>query len=57
MIKQLSGDGAERLETAPDAGYIFKEDDVMLVMGPNEKLKRLRTGTPLPNTNLVPDQA
>ncbi len=46
MIKQLSADGAERLETTPDASYVFKDDDVMLVMGPNEKLGHLRTGTP-----------
>jgi len=52
MIKQLSADGAERLETAPDAGYVFKEDDVMLVMGPSEKLRHLRTGTPLPGSNI-----
>jgi len=52
MIKQLSVDGAERLETAPDAGYVFKEDDVLLVMGPNEGLRHLRTGTPLPGSTI-----
>ena len=46
MIKQLSADGDERLETTPESSYIFKEDDVMLVMGPSERLRHLRTGTP-----------
>ena len=46
MIKQPSADGEERLETTPDAGYVFKRDDVMLVMGPNEKIRHLRAGTP-----------
>jgi CIC family chloride channel protein len=52
MIKQLSADGGERLETAPEASYVFKEDDVMLVMGPNEGLRHLRTGTPLPGADI-----
>ena len=52
MIKQLSADGAVRLETAPDAGYVFKEDDVLLVMGTNEGLRHLRTGTPLPGSTI-----
>jgi uncharacterized protein with PhoU and TrkA domain len=55
MIKQLSADGAERLETAPEAGYVFKVDDVMLVMGPSERLRHLRTGTPLPNSTMGSD--
>ena len=46
MIKQSTGDGEDRLETTPEAGYVFNRDDVMLVMGPNEKLRHLRTGTP-----------
>jgi trk system potassium uptake protein TrkA len=48
MIKQESVDGAERLETAPQASYVFKEGDVMLVMGPSDNLRHLRTGTPRP---------
>jgi CIC family chloride channel protein len=46
MIKQLSPDGQERLDAAPQADYAFSESDVMLVMGPNEALWHLRTGTP-----------
>jgi CIC family chloride channel protein len=56
MIKQLSADGAERLETTPDASYIFKEGDVMLVMGPNEKLRHLRTGTPQAQPDIGSDR-
>jgi CIC family chloride channel protein len=46
MIKQLSPDGLERLHATPQADYAFREGDVMLVMGPNEALWHLRTGTP-----------
>jgi hypothetical protein len=46
MVKQLAEDGHERLRATPDADYEFCEGDVMLVMGPNEALRRLRTGTP-----------
>jgi CIC family chloride channel protein len=46
MVKQLSDDGHERLQATPDANYEFRDGDVMLVMGPNEALRRLRTGTP-----------
>ncbi len=46
MIKQLSADGVEQLDTAPVAEYTFQDGDVMLAMGPNEALRRLRTGTP-----------
>jgi CIC family chloride channel protein len=46
MVKQVGTDGGERLETTPDASYVFKEDDVMLVMGPNEKIRHLRSGIP-----------
>jgi CIC family chloride channel protein len=46
MVKQLSADGKESLHSIPNADYSFRESDVMLVMGPNEALRRLRTGTP-----------
>jgi len=45
MMKQTAPAGGERLETTPEAGYVFKEDDVMLVMGPTDKIRRLRTGS------------
>jgi Trk K+ transport system NAD-binding subunit len=46
MVKQQSLEGRENLHSTPDADYAFEEDDVMLVMGPNEALRRLRTGRP-----------
>jgi CIC family chloride channel protein len=46
MIKQLSADGVEQLDTAPEAEYTFQDGDIMLAMGPNEALRGLRTGTP-----------
>jgi len=46
MVKQLSADGTESLQATPNADYAFREGDVMLAMGPNEALRRLRTGTP-----------
>ena len=57
MVKQLSADGAERLETTPEASYKFKTDDVMLVMGPSEKLRHLRTGTPQVRSETEPDRS
>jgi CBS domain-containing protein len=57
MVKQLSADGAERLETTPEASYVFKTDDVMLVMGPSEKLRHLRTGTPERRSEPEPDRS
>jgi len=45
MIKQLSADGVERLEATPTADYTFSEGDVILAMGPNDALKRLRLGS------------
>lgn len=48
MIKQSSSDGGEQLDAAPGADYVFQPEDVMLVMGPPEKLRHLKTGTPRP---------
>jgi K+/H+ antiporter YhaU regulatory subunit KhtT len=45
MIKQFSPDGIERLEATPDASYTFSEGDVILAMGPNDALRRLRRGS------------
>jgi trk system potassium uptake protein TrkA len=44
MVKQSTADGQEKLQTTPSADYIFRQDDVMLVMGPNEELRRLKRG-------------
>jgi len=46
MIKQLSPDGVEGLDAAPASDYVFRDGDVLLAMGPNEALRRLRTGVP-----------
>jgi trk system potassium uptake protein TrkA len=42
MIKESSAGGQEELHTTPGADYTFREDDVMLVMGSGEELRRLR---------------
>ena len=44
MVKQSTADGQEELQTTPSADYTFRQDDVMLVMGPNEELRRLKKG-------------
>lgn len=44
MVKQSTADGQEKLQTTPSADYTFRQDDVMLVMGPNEELRRLKRG-------------
>jgi CIC family chloride channel protein len=46
MIKQISSDGTEQLKPTPDADYTFGYGDIVLVMGTNDGLRRLRTGTP-----------
>ncbi len=42
MVKRKTGDGRERLETSPDGDFVFQDGDVMLVMGPNDRLRALR---------------
>ncbi len=44
MVKQSTAGGQEELQTTPSADYTFRQDDVMLVMGPNEELRRLKRG-------------
>ncbi len=44
MIKQSTAGGQEKLQTTPTADYTFRRGDVMLVMGPNEELRRLKRG-------------
>ncbi len=46
MVKQMQSDGSERLETAPGPDYMFKDDDVMLVLGLSEEIAYLRRGVP-----------
>ncbi len=42
MIKQPVDDGSERLTASPDGDYVFQPGDVLLVMGPSDKLQTLR---------------
>ena len=42
MIKDSSAGGKEELHTTPGADYTFQADDVMLVMGSAEELRRLK---------------
>lgn len=46
MVKQLSQDGVEQLNAAPTSDYAFREGDVLLAMGPDDALRRLRIGVP-----------
>jgi trk system potassium uptake protein TrkA len=41
LIKRRQGNGHEIEEYLPDADYIFREGDVMLVMGSKKRLQRL----------------
>ena len=44
LIKQRDGVGKEELNAVPSADYVFGPQDVILVMGPNEKLRLLEHG-------------
>ncbi len=44
MVRQKGAAGAEVVNAVPSADYVFRHDDVMLVMGPNEQLRRLEHG-------------
>jgi CIC family chloride channel protein len=44
LLKQRAGVREEVLNAAPSADYVFRHGDVMLVMGPNERLRRLERG-------------
>jgi CIC family chloride channel protein len=46
MIKQIAGDGEERLNTAPEPDYAVQPGDIMLILGPCEELPYLRRGVP-----------
>ncbi|MEJ2239796.1 MAG: hypothetical protein P8X82_15995 [Gemmatimonadales bacterium] len=46
MIKQVAADGSEQLKPTPDADYAFGYGDIVLIMGTNEGVRRLKTGTP-----------
>lgn len=44
LVKQKDGGGKEVINSMPSAEYAFRPGDVMLVMGPNDKLRRLERG-------------
>jgi trk system potassium uptake protein TrkA len=42
MVKHADGNGQESLTPSPAGGYVFREGDVLLVLGPDEALRRLQ---------------
>jgi len=44
LVKQRNGVGEEVVNAVPSAAYAFRAGDVMLVMGPNDSLRRLQRG-------------
>jgi CIC family chloride channel protein len=44
LIKQQDSIGQEIVNAVPSADYVFRPGDVLLVMGPDEKLRRLEHG-------------
>jgi CIC family chloride channel protein len=44
LVKHPDGRGEEVVNAVPSADYAFRPGDVMLVMGPNEQLRRLERG-------------
>ena len=49
LVKQRAGVREEFVNAVPSADYVFRPGDVMLVMGPDDMLRRLERG----NTGLV----
>ena len=46
LIKRRKGAREEMVGSVPDADYVFRTGDVMLVMGPDVKLRQLERGEP-----------
>ncbi|UCF21023.1 MAG: chloride channel protein [Gemmatimonadota bacterium] len=46
LVKQISMDGVERVNTAPTPDYEFRDGDTMLVLAAVDELPHLRTGVP-----------
>ena len=46
MVRRTLDDGREQAVTVPEPDYAFRHGDVMLVLGPQEELRRLRRGVP-----------
>jgi len=44
VIKQRSETGHEVLQTTPSPDYVFRPDDLLLIMGPAEELHRWKSG-------------
>jgi CBS domain-containing protein len=47
LIKRRKGAREEMVGSVPDADYVFRTGDVMLVMGPDNKLRQLERGEPV----------
>jgi CIC family chloride channel protein len=45
MVKHADGHGQESLTPSPGAGYVFQDDDVLLVIGPERAIRALEFGT------------
>ncbi len=56
MIRHREAGGAEQLDTAPEPDYAFQEGDVLLVLGPSEKLPDLRRGVPRTSADDEPNR-
>ncbi len=48
MVKRRMAGGREKLEATPEPDYVFREGDVMLVLGPGRNIRALERGTPAP---------
>ena len=44
MVKHADANGQESLTPSPGAGYVFADEDVVLVIGPEEAIRRLELG-------------
>jgi CIC family chloride channel protein len=49
MIKRRMAGGREKLEATPAPDYVFKQNDVMLVLGSGKNIRALERGTPIPS--------
>jgi len=44
MVRQRDGTGAATINAIPSADYVFRPDDHVLIMGPNDRLHQLERG-------------
>jgi len=45
MVKHADGNGQESLTPSPAGGYVFTDGDVLLVLGPDDAIRRLQAET------------